>query len=529
MKNVFLLFGVIVLVSFSTFADHINVSGNVSGNWDTDTVFVDGPVMVPDGETLTVMPGVNVIFNGFFKMTVAGRILSSGNEIDSIFYTISDTTGFYNLTTEAGAWNGFWFDHLAPANDSTVFDYCSFSFSKAIGPDSVYRYGGVMCIRDFDRIRISHCRFFYNYAIKNGGAIYAVYSNPLVSNCYFRDNSAGTDVMWGYGGAVCLEHSEGLVRRNVFRYNSSTGVGGGLSFEYSDPDVTGNIFEANFSAIGGGLCGLRSDGVRPLACNLVVGNGSVFYGGGMGFATCTLSILNNTVVGNYTSGGGGMFFNFESYPIIRNNIVWGNTHQGAGGPQVYIWDALSAPEFYYNDIQGGVEAFGGGGGLPGGFIGIYEDNLDVDPEFTGSAPYFYELSSLSFCKNAGIPDTSGLMIPATDLAGMNRIRQGRIDIGAFEVQEFSVIGDQTDQTFYIYPNPAAGNIYLHCMNPVVQESEFHMYDSKGMIVARGIIQPSGAYVTDISPYIPADLVNGLYTIKISGTEVSSIYKVIINK
>ncbi|MFC1492875.1 choice-of-anchor Q domain-containing protein [candidate division KSB1 bacterium] len=66
-----------------------------------------------------------------------------------------------------------------------------------------------------------------------------------------------------------------------------------------------------------------------------------------------------------------------------------------------------------------------------------EGNIDADPNFIGSGEYPFQLSPNSYAVNAGKPDTTGLALPHTDLAGNPRIYNGKIDkidMGAYEFQ-----------------------------------------------------------------------------------------------
>jgi predicted outer membrane repeat protein len=450
-----LLFDLLV----STQASHIYVNGTVSGSWIVDTVFVTGDLVIENGSLLTINSGTLVTFLGHYTFRVDGQLLALGTEQDSIVFTVQDTTGFFNSETGDGSWNGFWFDHLGPANDSTIFNFCRFQYGKAFKEaDSTKWYGGAICTRQFNRIRISNCSFIMNQAYKNGGAVYARFSDIKVENSKFEGNFCGQDTLYGYGGGVCLEYSDAVIKENRFNYNSSTGVGGGLSFEYSDPTITRNIFHDNFSAIGGGMVCLRSNGIKSIVNNLFFENESYFFGGGVACLEATILFANNTIVQNISGAGGGLYFNANAFSVFKNNIIWGNQDFGGGGPQVYIWDTFSAPEFYYCDVQGGVEEFGGTGG-GAGFIGVYENCLEIEPGFSGTGDHPFSLDENSGCINTGTPDTTGLQLPEFDLADNERFRGNRIDIGAYEAQitTRTISNLSYGNRLTVYPNPIIEN------------------------------------------------------------------------
>jgi parallel beta-helix repeat protein len=169
--------------------------------------------------------------------------------------------------------------------------------------------------------------------------------------------------------------------------------------------------------------------------------------------------MNNTIVDNSCTGGGGGFYCKDSVvPVLINNIIYSNIQYGGEINQVYLWDNLSQPHFYHNNIQGGIAAFAGSGGND--FTGKYVNNIDQDPLFEEDS---YVPSLLSPCVNSGRLDTLGLMIPDFDLSGNKRIVADTIDMGAFEQQE--VLGifktNVKDISFLqVYPNPVCGKVQI---------------------------------------------------------------------
>jgi len=514
------------MLAVSTNASIIQVSGDVSGTWDVDTVQVIDNILVPNNQMLTINPGVKVIFDGYYLFKVAGQIQANGLNNDSISFFVSDTTGLYNLETNEGSWGGFWFEPTSPNSDSSTFEFCKFKYGKAVATDSLYWYGGAVYIWKYSRLRFSNCSFSNNMAYKNGGAIYCRDSNIKIEHCDFIDNAGGTPIEYGYGGAVCLEYSNAKVFRNYFTQNSSTGVGGGLSFEYSNPDIEGNVFYDNFSAIGGGLGCIRSEEGNSIVNNLFENNGSTFFGGGVAFLEAHVLFTNNTVVNNTSMYAGGLFTNLGAIPIIKNCIVWSNAASSPNGQQVYIYDVNSAPEFYYNNIEGGFEDFSGTGA--GDFMGVYANNIDLDPQFVGTGDFPLSLSGNSPCINTASPDTLGLLLPNKDLAGNTRFKEDQLDMGAYENQ--GDLGYQNssidDIELFVSPNPirdhATFNLRTTKLSP---HAKLIIYNLNGSQVKtfdidhkesihwncsdeNGIILPSGIYFYQISDH------NSKYTQKL---------------
>jgi predicted outer membrane repeat protein len=516
MKFTPILMIVFYSIYLNSMATHITVSGTVSGTWSVDTVYAVSDLEILNEQTLIIEPGVEVIFSGHYVLRVNGCLKALGEPENNIHFYVADTSGLHDLNSPGGAWNGLWFDHLGPSNDSSVFEHCIFRYGKAVGTDSTFWYGGAVCIREFNRIRFSHCCFENNLAYKNGGAVYARYADIVVEYCTFQDNYCGLTNLYGYGGGLCLEYSDAVINRNLFAGNSSTGVGGGLSFEYADPLISNNRFKDNYSGIGGGFVCLRSDGEQVITNNLVEDNSALFFGGGIGVLETSMLFANNTVVNNSTGGGGGLYFNANSFSVFKNCILWGN-EGNAGGPQVYIWDTFSAPEFYYCDVEGGVADFGGTGGIGAGFIGVYENCIEMDPLFTGQGAFPFSLENGSPCMDAGIPDTSGLQLPPYDLAGNSRVRNGVIDMGAYEVQQTTQVNIRRRGygCLKVFPNPfrdqttlvlekkyngnaqiivrdQAGKPVQHIMNGYLSASK-HRFEISGLDPGIYVVEVSGPH------------------------------------
>ena len=84
-----------------------DVSGIQTGNWDIENspYVVIGDVTIPDGEELNIDPGVEVQFNGPFKIEALGMLNAQGTEEDSI--------SFDRFPTYSGYW-----DELRLENES---------------------------------------------------------------------------------------------------------------------------------------------------------------------------------------------------------------------------------------------------------------------------------------------------------------------------------------------------------------------------------------------------------------------------
>lgn len=455
------------------------VYGEVSGTWQADTIMVVDHIYVADGNSLTINPGVVVLFDGHYRFDVHGCVKANGNSNDSIIFSVTDTTSFSNFHVDRGGWHGLRFNTLNPVNDSSILNYCSFRYGKAIG-DSLGEFGGAVFIKDFGKIRLSNCLITNNYAKNRGGGLSGSGAGILIENCRFNYNQAGYNDSAGIGGGLYFDYSMPKILNSVVDHNIAYRAGGGISLWFTDPLITNTAISNNWGAFGGGANFFFCGNTYPLTGNLFYGNSSYFFGGAM---TCNGThhiMANNTIVYNHGGGGGGIFLNSSSFPTYINNIFWGNISP-AGGDQIYIWDVFSAPNFYFNDVEGGKEAFGGTGGV-GSFIGTYENNIEVDPLFEETGTYNYQLQEISPCINAGKQDTTGLNLPLYDLAGNPRIVDNRIDIGAFEYPVPLLVKNDAINTpgFDVCPNPFYDETVISFSELNSNPELIKIYDARGI-------------------------------------------------
>jgi hypothetical protein len=468
------------LFCVNSYATSVTVSGNVSGSWTADTVIVEANLIVPQGETLVISPGTFIQFQSYYRVDVHGSIKAIGLPGDTIQFTIRDTSNFMAQTQGRGGWSGIRFRHAASTEDSSIFSYCRFEFSKAT-EDSANCYGGAILAHDFDKLSIVNCLFFNNYSYYSGGAVYLRNSDARIEKCVFRGNYSGnTGTIYGYGGGICSMNSSPVIVNNQFYENTSTGVGGAISFDNSDPAFDNNTMQHNFSGLGGAMGVLRSSPSRTMSNNLVINNGALFFGGGICCIRSFPFFSNFTVSGNDAAYAGGLYCNDSASPSMYNSIIWGNNGLGVS---VYIWDVNSSPNFFYCNIEGDTAGFEGSGGQQG-YHGQYLNNMNVNPDFIGSGLFPFQLLATSSCIDAGTPDAGFLNLPALDLAGAARITNSRIDMGVYEFNGTTSIYSKSAFTegLNIFPNPFVQSLSISVPGISGKKAEISITDIEGRII-----------------------------------------------
>lgn len=479
MKKHHILAFVLLVLSFSTsYATSLVVSGNASGVWQVDTVFVEGDILIPQDASLTIAPGTRIQFQSYFRIEVEGSLVAQGSINDTILFTIHDTANFYFEDQGRGGWSGIRFRQTNPGTDSSIFSFCRFEYGKAT-EDTLNCYGGAIFAQDFGKIRINNCLFFKNYSYHKGGAIYLHNANALIYNCTFQHGYSGNKTIgYGYGGGICSINSSPTVQNNFFYHNSSTGVGGAVSFDNSDPIFINNIMEYNFSGLGGALGILRSTPTNTMSNNLVINNGCMFFGGGVCCIRSFPKLSNFTICNNESAYGGGFYCNDSAAPSMYNSIIWDN----AGvGPSVYIWDVNSAPSFYYCDIMGDTSGFEGSGAHQG-YKGEYLNNINTDPMLDIQMQPGYMPMSSSPCINAGTPDAGFLNLPSYDLAGNLRIYNYRIDMGAYEYVLTHIPKPKNSGKLSVYPNPSTDKFKFSFKNPGNEKITINISTISGKLI-----------------------------------------------
>jgi hypothetical protein len=300
--------------------------GNVNGTWAVSgsPYEVIGDITVPNGDTLIIEPGVQVVFQDEFSFTIAGRLEAIGTETDSIRFTVQDTTG-YSSGSYTG-WNG-----LRPyyAADSSNLKYCIVEFSKSYG---------IYCEESI--LELHNCIVRYNYT----GVYVVAGSNSEINNSKIERNR---------GDGIYINYYSSLVATNVstnFNSNDGTSIIG-------DCDAVLNNFNSLYNEGTGMVINLSS---------LSYNEGSVSNNqdGGFLIDNSASSVLQDLTIANNNKGGngGGIFCDYGSSIIGTNLLIQYNIAENGGG--IYIAHQsdifLDSTTVYYNHAN---TSSGSGGGI----------------------------------------------------------------------------------------------------------------------------------------------------------------------
>jgi hypothetical protein len=292
---------------------------------DCSPYYIDQDVVLPEGETLIIHPGVKVAFRGPYIMDVDGVIHAEGTEEEPILFTRSNWEP---------KWNAIIYNYMPEGADSSWFRHCIFEHAYA-QPTTVtgYNSGAAFKVAEFDKILFDHCVFQHNVVEEDGtlppsGAGLALWDASVhIKNTIFRYNRA----KYG-GGLICYLDSDALIEHCLFHDNHATSYGGAIE-----------VFDA----------------APTFKNNTVINNTCLMYGGGfdIGYDSDTVVLENNIIYGNMRVNG---TFSTPSQVAFRgdNNVVSLN----------------------YNDIEEGIEAFTGNHTISQNKVTIDEDPMFCWPE-----------------------------------------------------------------------------------------------------------------------------------------------------
>ncbi|MBQ2906448.1 MAG: right-handed parallel beta-helix repeat-containing protein [Bacteroidales bacterium] len=259
-------------------------------------------------------------------------------------------------------------------------------FTIKNGYDDSSDGGAAAYLRNYSTLR--NCQIYDNVSERYAGAVRISGSNSLIENCVIRNNKHLSS--WYGGGGVYLSNAK--IINSKITDNESNGQGGGIYA--SGGSVINCLVSNNWAKMSGGIYGSPS---------LVLNT----------------TIVNNASEHEYANDYAGL--NTWSTEIV-NCIVWGNTHQGE-----YAEIMTSGGSVSHSAIHGGYEGTNN--------INIEIDN-DGDNEslnyirFIDAEHDVYELTDNSVAVDAGY--NGNVNITEYDLNGKERVKDGTVDMGAFE-------------------------------------------------------------------------------------------------
>ncbi|TKC63648.1 DUF1565 domain-containing protein [Pedobacter hiemivivus] len=422
---------------------------NNSASWDH--AFLDlqkGLSSALAGDTIfvakgTYTPGLKV--NNYFTLKegvkIYGGFAATENELADRDSTAIMTT---NETILDGANRSYHviFNKMALTNATVLDGFTIRGGKSANGSSTADPYNGGGIYNALGKAIFKNLWIKNNFAYYSGGGIFnsgaAIFSNIILENntvvqlgggLYNNAAASFNNIKFignkgGQGGGMYHITAAVGMKDVVFKNNIATATGGAFyNATNGKPSITGGLFVGNTSAQHGGaiyhLTGTFNLINAAFSRNRTTVNG--YYGGAFYHYTGTSNIVNATFSNNTsayinastTTKYGGALYRNTGTVNVANSIFWGNTRGNAIPDQMNAGIVVST-----STVQNGY--------VTGTTI------LTKDPQLANPAADDLSLAPCSPVINMG--DNTKVTGTAKDLAGGDRIKHTKVDLGAYEFQ-----------------------------------------------------------------------------------------------
>ncbi|MDC0911049.1 DUF5123 domain-containing protein, partial [Candidatus Marinimicrobia bacterium] len=300
---------------------------------------VSNNMLVPEGISLTLDPGVTLKFDADKVFQVKGKLIAEGTNGNKITFTSNE-----DIQTE-GDWGGIVFeDESIDAIVSDTFEYISGSIIKSCIIE--YAGPGIVINRShpyIDNNLIQHNKDDSVYENSGGIRLYfAIGDNLIIRRNIFRNNHAQSHA--GIGAGIRLLAGENIrIYNNIFVDNTAhvTNAYDGSSGIYID-NASGPYYVQKNSFINNSITGVNgeysylasaisSDGSNVYIENNLIANNNAQSGNIMGGVIIQGSTFqNNNVVGNSPYD-----ISLRQADIDAENNYWGNSATSSISNSIY--------------------------------------------------------------------------------------------------------------------------------------------------------------------------------------------------
>jgi hypothetical protein len=272
-----------------------------------------------------------------------------------------------------------------------------------------------------------------NLAVNGNGTsrVFHVAPDRNVTISYLTITNGGS---FPNNGSGIYNERAGLTVSSCTVSNNSAGLGGGIfndgSSGYASLQVVNSTISDNSALLGAGICNVAADSSATVVIrnSSLSGNAAgIGIGGGVSNqgANASMQISNSTFSGNSAFAGGTIHNTGNAIIDLSHNVL----KAGKTGGNIVNQSGSTVTSHGYNLSSDDA----------GGYLTSPGDQINTDPllgplQDNGGPTFTHELFPGSPAIDAG--DPSFTPPPFYDQRGPNfyRVRNGRIDIGSFEVQ-----------------------------------------------------------------------------------------------
>lgn len=317
---------------------------DVSGFIFEDTVWtkakspyiVKDGIVVDDGATLTIEPGVTVKFEGNKAIEIDGKLLAKGKKDKKITFTRNETDNWGYIMFSDSSVDAV-FDEKGNYLGGSIMDYCVVEYAGG----AKMTYNGAIKLENASPF-IDHCRIQNN-------AGYGIYArNEKLSGKLEIYNS--TISYNGGGGIVVSRGGNYEIFNNFITYNMGCGIS--VQDWYTTLSISHNVISNNTSlSLGGGIYAQYYIDEINISHNLIINNSSTDKGGGIYayFPTIGKVSLYKNILSNNTSKLGAGIYSDSYYSTANNSelVVSNNSFVRNSG--------ANASAIFCDNIGKGVE------------------------------------------------------------------------------------------------------------------------------------------------------------------------------
>jgi N-acetylneuraminic acid mutarotase len=227
---------------------------------------VVGTITLPSGNTLTIEPGVDVLFDADVQFVIEGSLNAVGTETDSIRFAKSTAAAwggirFYGSGSSTISWS-----KISGSNSGGVFaEGASVTLERCTISDNNILAGQVgagIVVSHAASMTLNWCLIVRNTGALNGGALYVGNGAATLNNCTISGNSATS----GAGGFF-VNNSATVNLTNSILWGNTGG-------SYS---INAGSFTANYSDIEGNYAGTDNIDADPLFVDAANGDYSLQF------------------------------------------------------------------------------------------------------------------------------------------------------------------------------------------------------------------------------------------------------------
>ena len=395
--------------------------------------------------------------------------------------------------------------HVMPNSTVTI---AGLTMSNGAGAQQ----GGGGIFNDHATLTIEGCALQNSFALQynSGGGVYNDGSGGSATLTILNSSISGNGAYYAgggiyndaqNGGSATMSIMNSTIDFNFAAYNGfpfGGGEGGGIYNDVGIVTITNSVVSNNSAGVSvefpvGTGGGISNYGTLTITNSTITSNQVYLVGGGIGNAG-TLTITNSTISGNSANGqhdgqpwgrGGGIsggvtltnstlsgnYANLAGGGIAGGGTITNSTISGNNGGGISVSGTLQIGNTILKAGASGANISNNGGSITshgynvcsdngGGYLNGPGDQLNTDPllgplQNNGGPTFTHELLEGSPAIDAGDPNFTPP--PYYDQRGPDflRVRNGRIDVGSFEVQAGTAPTPTPTSTATPTPTPTA--------------------------------------------------------------------------